>query len=67
MSTGSVGKSEKGGKGALPAWVPLAIVLFQLSERAIFFILLIGLLVDGLVFGRLERTVLRRRGLARLR
>ena len=30
-------------------------------------ILLIGLLVDSLVFGRLERTVLRRRGLARLR
>ena len=30
-------------------------------------ILVIGLVLDSLVFGRLERTVLRRRGLARRR
>lgn len=60
------------------AWVPLAIVLFQLSERAIFFVLLIGAvpsIANGVISG-IDNTppvllragrVLGARGLARYR
>jgi NitT/TauT family transport system permease protein len=60
------------------AWVPLAIILFQLSERAIFFVLLIGAvpsIANGVISG-IDNTplvllragrVLGARGLARYR
>jgi NitT/TauT family transport system permease protein len=60
------------------AWVPLAIVLFQLSERAIFFVLLVGAIpsiANGVISG-IDNTplvllqagqVLGARGLARYR